>query len=115
MGDPGSPRPRGTTTGIWPNTHQFIQEVNEKGLCGAKDWRLPAVSELHSISHGGAPISQRGPDPDFMPNLPAQVWSADSDAGFPANAWLVNTASGHDETEGKNRLSRGVVLVRGGP
>jgi len=48
----------GDTTGCTPTG--FIEELNERGLCGANDWRLPSRSELLSIYDYGQPM----PAPD---------------------------------------------------
>ena len=40
----------GECTGSACDTWNFVVAVNEKGLCGFRDWRMPTRNELYSIS-----------------------------------------------------------------
>ncbi|WP_162925915.1 Ig-like domain-containing protein [Isoalcanivorax indicus] len=61
------------------NTLALVEAVNslsgEDRLCGATDWRLPTVGELHSIVHFG--VSNPSIDQDYFPNTDSQsFWSS---------------------------------------
>ena len=64
------------------DTEKFVADVNAVGLCGATDWRMPAVNELESILDRG--ISLPGPtlDTTYFPNTQASIFrSASTYAG----------------------------------
>lgn len=57
------------------DTEKFMQDVNEQGLCGFNDWRMPNVNELLSIVDFGRALPAI--DPDYFPNTQsADFWSA---------------------------------------
>ncbi|MCG5548799.1 DUF1566 domain-containing protein [Halorhodospira halochloris] len=111
MGDAGT-MDRGTCVDSDCDTHGFVEAVNAEDLCGASDWRLPTVDELHSITH----LGQTDPaiDEDFFPNTASSYfWSASPSAGSSGGAWYVNFSNGYDRGLLKSH-SRRVRLVRGG-
>jgi hypothetical protein len=92
------------------NTSAYVQAVNQQGLCGANDWRLPTRHELHSIAHQGR--SNPSVDIAFFPNTVANnYWTATSVAALPLNAWTVSFESGWDFWDNKNNKQR-LRLVR---
>jgi hypothetical protein len=94
------------------DTLGFVQAVNARGLCGAADWRLPAVGELHSIAHHGR--TRPAIDMDFFPVMPVSVfWTATPWAAGSATAWTVSTFSGRVSWSG-TAANLSVRLVRGG-
>jgi hypothetical protein len=102
------------------NTANFIAAVNDAGLCGATDWRLPSIRELMSIVHYGA--QSLAIDPSYFPNTVATTiwsntfWSASSHGPNPADVWCVNFSDsnvGNVVSSGK-AIDRFVRLVRGG-
>ena len=80
------------------NTEAFIEAVNDNGLCGANDWRLPTPNELVGILHLGKPtpfIDSQG-----FENAPFFFWSATPDTAetdLPA-LWEVGFMSGSVES-----------------
>ena len=72
------------------NTHAFVQAVNDQGLCGASDWRMPTRSELMSIVHNGR--FNPAIDSEYFPNtLYNRVyWSSSPKAGWTATVWGVD-------------------------
>lgn len=93
------------------NTRNFVRAVNQVGLCGRHDWRLPTRHELMSIFAPG----RAGPtiDTTFFPNTANDYyWSADSYPFGPAGAWGVYFT---DSTYAGSRSNTfHVRLVRGG-
>ena len=82
-------------TATYCNTEAFVNRVNDVGLCGSKDWRMPGINELSSIVNFG----RYGPsiDTDYFPNTGSNYyWSASPDADNIDNAWRIYFYSGDD-------------------
>ena len=105
------------------NTAAFVEAVNNEGLCGFFDWRLPFHDELLSIVHLG---QEQAPmvDTDYFPNsgdsddAPLWYWTrqpnADGVQGDAAQAaWAIDFASGTDNFLNKRSAAR-IRLVRAG-
>lgn len=79
----------------YAQVQSFVAAVNAQGLCGYKDWRLPAAEELLSLvsskESDNVYTLQRVINLDFFPNTQQDnYWSAsDSAAQF---AWAVSFA-----------------------
>lgn len=96
--------------GINCNTESFVAAVNQQGLCGANDWRMPTRHELHSIAHQGR--SKPSIDITLFPNTAANgYWTATPVAAHTFNAWYVNFEYGWDYWDNKSNQQR-VRLVR---
>ena len=68
------------------DTQAYVEAVNEQGLCGYSDWRMPTRDELRSIVDYRA--SFPAIDGDHFPNTMAlSYWSADPNPTYPAYAW----------------------------
>ena len=48
------------------NTQSYVAAVNEAGLCGKKDWRMPNVDELRNWAHTG--LGLPAVDGNYFPN-----------------------------------------------
>ena len=99
-------------TDTYCNTEAFVNRVNDVGLCGAKDWRMPDINELSSIVNFGR--LNPSIDTDYFPNTGSSYyWSASPDANNIANAWRVYFYSGYKADVGRSNDYR-VRLVRSG-
>ena len=100
------------------NTEAYVARVNNVGLCGNNDWRLPDREELISIvDYSRYNLSV---DVDFFPNtkgasnsLTSSYWVSSTSAYDPAMAWLVVFKSGGSSETFKS-FDRYVRLVRSG-
>ncbi|MBK5930897.1 hypothetical protein CCR82_10260 [Halochromatium salexigens] len=95
------------------DTHAYVQAVNEQGLCGAKDWRLPSVDELLSI------VSNDRTDPaidtNYFPNArSSRFWSSSPVASASNGAWVVHFDHGSVYNDGYVNGDLPVRLVRAG-
>ncbi len=79
------------------NSRGFVAAVNRQGLCGARDWRLPKVEELHSlVDYGVGEDNASRIDANVFPNTSFRgYWSSSPYAGGASYAWGVNFNLGH--------------------
>jgi len=99
------------------DTEKFVVDVNAAGLCGATDWRMPTIKELHGIADlGRASPASAAIDPVFFPNTPmsSDYWSGTRYIGASGNAWRVDFRSGAAHNNGAE-FGLSVRLVRTGP
>lgn len=103
----------GTCTGLSScDTQSYLNWVNQQGLCGFQDWRMPTVKELSSI----AVLSNVIPavDPNFFPDVvQPRFFTRESLAKDPSRAWYVYFSDGSVSATNKGDASH-VRLVRGG-
>lgn len=95
------------------DTEALVSAINDGGLCGHHDWRLPQREELLTL--GDYRLIETGNvlDPAFFPHaLPDEYWSASTFRLYPQSAWVVSAANGLDRGERK-REARLARLVRG--
>ena len=79
----------------WNDINQRAAEVNQVGLCGHRDWRVPNIDELKSLVKKGA--GSPSIDAAYFPNTPASYfWSSSPDADFSSFAWSINFYNGSD-------------------
>ncbi|SGZ59102.1 Fucolectin-related protein [Bathymodiolus thermophilus thioautotrophic gill symbiont] len=78
------------------NTQNFVTAVNEAGLCGKKDWRLPTVEELRSIVDYSKTPSI---DMTYFPHTVANfVWSSVPNVNKnKSTPWGIHFFNGHGE------------------
>jgi Protein of unknown function (DUF1566) len=89
----------------------YIDWVNQQGLCGHKDWRLPSIRELVSISviSNEIPALDRAYFPD---TIKPRFFTNQTYAGDPSRAWYVYFSDGSVSSTGKSDASF-LRLVRG--
>lgn len=98
------------------DTAAFVQIVNQQGLCGAKDWRMPTEMELLGIVHNGE--NNPSIDTGYFPNtVPKQFWSSTPYVRDSAAALGIEFYSGSLNPNGNGSVksySNAVRLVRAG-
>jgi hypothetical protein len=67
----------------------FAKQVNQIGLCGHNDWRVPTVIERHSIIDYGSPDFM---DSNFIPYSSYSQWTRNSSVW--SSAWDVGSYGG---------------------
>ncbi|MDJ0657386.1 MAG: DUF1566 domain-containing protein [Xanthomonadales bacterium] len=100
------------------DTESFVSQVNQQGLCGFNDWRLPTAEESFTlmIMEGDTPIL---PSAYFVSgSLGGDYATASTDASDPSRYWVARGATrfltrGILQSESKNSHLP-VRLVRGG-
>jgi len=95
------------------DTWHYVQAVNEAGLCGRNDWRMPIKDELFSVSDLRRAENPPTMNTAFFPHAQsAEYWSG-NDYSFQYNtAWAWNFEYGHDRVDWKKE-PKFVRLVRG--
>ncbi|MBV5348034.1 DUF1566 domain-containing protein [bacterium] len=96
------------TGGTDCDTLGFTQAVNQAGLCGANDWRLPSSEELLSLVDGSR--SYPAIDPNYFLGE-GTFWSASPFANSSEDAWYVYVGIVYISPKFQNWHVR---LVRGG-
>jgi hypothetical protein len=103
----------GVCTQVEPcETQAYVDWVNNQGLCGYSDWRLPSIRELVSI----AVLSSEFPAFDksyFADTTKPRFFTSQTYATEPSRAWYVYFSDGSVSSTGKSDASF-VRLVRGG-
>ncbi len=92
------------------NTKQYADYMNELGVCGFKDWRLPTIEELRSI----ASYRHDGPVFDeiyFDDSVEGQYLSSTPHVDAEASAWCLDESNGRAQLCNK-QLPYSVRLVR---
>jgi hypothetical protein len=111
-GDEGQPN-AGQCTDSDCDTWSFTKAVNERGLCGYHDWRVPTREELGSIVDPR--IKPPGPtlNTDYFPNtVAAEHWSSSAYAYHSPGAWTWEFLNGLDRVDLKGNAKH-IRLVRG--
>ena len=94
------------------DTQSYVNWVNQNGLCGQSDWRMPTVAELSSIAVLANVIP--AVDTSFFPNvMQPRFFTNQSLARDPSRAWYVYFSDGSVSSTNKGDASH-VRLVRGG-
>ena len=95
------------------DTWSFVHAINDVGLCGFFDWRLPSRDELMSISELSRAEMPPTADPDFFPYMQsAEYWTGFDYSTQHESAWAWSFFYGHDRVDWK-RSPKYVRLVRG--
>ena len=91
---------------------QLAATVNQTGLCGASDWRVPNRHELQSLVYYGR--VEPAIDTDYFPNTVSNwFWSSSPYVGNASYAWVVDFNNGNVFNYSRFSVSA-VRLVRGG-
>lgn len=101
----------GKCSGSDCDTYAYTQAVNAQGLCGANDWRMPTVKELHSLLKHDR--NMPAIDTAYFPNTSDWFWSSSTSARNNNLAWYVDFYNGYVHTYFKDSYGR-VRLVRAG-
>lgn len=105
----------GSCEGSSCDTRGFVDAVNETGLCGHQDWRVPTRDELGSISDPRKKETPPTINLLYFPHTqPGEYWSANDYQFHWDTAWLWNFGNGLDRVEWK-ASPRYLRLVRGEP
>lgn len=103
----------GVCSGSECDTSSYVAAVNEMGLCGFTDWRMPHREELRSISDPRRPISPPTLDTAYFPNAEAaDYWSGNDYRMQHDAAWSWGFDFSLDRVDWK-REPKHVRLVRG--
>ncbi|OOG25168.1 hypothetical protein B1C78_07055 [Thioalkalivibrio denitrificans] len=111
-GDPGR-QDGGECTGSACDTQAYVEAVNEQGLCGHHDWRLPTKEELGSLVDPR--IRPPGPTLDirYFPHMKsAEYWTSTTYAYHAPTAWVWGFEHGLDRVDYKHEPKH-IMLVRG--
>ncbi len=103
----------GRCNGSACDTWAFANAVNEVGLCGYDDWRVPTKEELGSIVDPR--IRPPGPTLDhlYFPNTStAEHWTSSTYAHHSPGAWTWSFSNGLDRVDLKENAKH-IRLVRG--
>jgi hypothetical protein len=94
------------------NTQSYVAAVNQEGLCGKTDWRMPNTDELRSLLHFG--LNAPTIDSNYFPNTVSDgYWSSTFVATVPNKAWEVTFDNEGEYYDLKERALH-VRLVRSG-
>jgi hypothetical protein len=114
-GNPGT-ADGGECIGSACDTEGFVAAVNEQGLCGHHDWRVPSKEELGSIVDPRHPRNRRpgaATASDYFPDtLLAEYWSSSTYAYHAPGAWGWGFQYGLDRVDLKSNPKH-IRLVRG--
>ncbi|HEX7082379.1 MAG TPA: DUF1566 domain-containing protein [Gammaproteobacteria bacterium] len=102
----------GVCSGSACDTQAYVDAVNDEGLCGFDDWRMPTAAELASIVHHGR-VSP-AVDIDYFPDVPSSdplYWTATAFAPDANIAWSIDFTDGQLVNPAKNYAAH-VRLVR---
>ncbi len=103
----------GSCSGSACDTTSYAAAVNQVGLCGFKDWRMPLKHELGSISDPRRPLKKPTTDTRFFPQAQAGEYWSGNDYSMQYNAaWAWGFDYAQDRVDWK-RTAKYVRLVRG--
>jgi hypothetical protein len=92
----------------------YVTAINNEGLCGFNDWRLPTVEELHGIVNYGVVGSAAKITPDWFPNTNVDAyWTATEDAVSSSFGWTAQFTQDAETIRTFRAEPHSVRLVRG--
>lgn len=105
----------GSCVGSKCDTWHYVNAVNDVGLCGYNDWRMPGKDEIYSISDIRRLKSPPTINTEYFPHTESAEYWTGNDYSFQYDAaWAWNFALGHDRVDWKKE-AKFVRLVRGTP
>lgn len=105
----------GKCTGSKCDTFSYVEAMNEKGLCGFKDWRLPKRVDLGTIVNRSFSKTGAAIDPAYFPNAhPDEYWTDESYSFHFVGAWAWDFSFGYDRVDWKKE-AKFVRLARSDP
>lgn len=110
-GSPGTQDGGECTGGISCDTQSYVEAVNQRGLCGYSDWRMPTREELRSI----VDYQENFPaiDTSVFPNTVAtSFWTREPNENYPSFAWHTDFKFGLASYYFFKAGKKGVRLVR---
>lgn len=82
------------------DTERYIKAVNDLGLCGSSQWRLPTKNELRTIGQDGA--DNRAVPANWFPNSRSiRYWVSAPHTNYSNRAWQLYFSYAHDSYYGK--------------
>ncbi|MDZ7748002.1 MAG: DUF1566 domain-containing protein [Halofilum sp. (in: g-proteobacteria)] len=97
--------------GIACDTRSYVAAVNERGLCGHGDWRMPTRAELRTIVDYEA--SFPAIDTGVFPNTVAtSFWTSEANETYPGFAWHTDFKFGLASYYFSKNGPKAVRLVR---
>lgn len=112
-GAPGTRDGGDCSGGIECDTRAYVAAVNEEGLCGFNDWRMPTRAELRTIVDYQS--SFPAIDTSVFPNTVAtSFWTTEPNPTYPSFAWHTDFKFGLASYYFFKSGPKAVRLVRGG-
>ncbi len=106
----------GSCLGSDCDTWDYVRAINQIGLCGFSDWRVPSRDALASISDIRKLKTPPTINKNYFPYIQADEYWSGNDYHFQwQSAWAWNYKYGHDRVDWKSsakylRLVRGTAL-----
>lgn len=95
------------------DTSGYAEAVNERGLCGHSDWRLPSRDELASLVRSRQPDGPKTALAFFPQTRPGEYWTATPYRFHHKGVWVWHFGRGFDHVARRGQ-AKYVRLVRGG-
>jgi hypothetical protein len=89
------------------DTEAFVAAVNEAGLCGRNDWRMPSRDELLTLLDASRIGAGPAMDPEYFPGtVEAEYWTGTTFRMYPRGAWAIDTIYAQDRVDWKINAKR---------
>jgi hypothetical protein len=112
-GAPGTEDGGSCGGGIACDTRAYVEAVNQRGLCGYTDWRMPTRAELRSIVDYEASFPSI--DTSVFPNTVAtSFWTREPNETYPSFAWHTDFKFGLASYYFSKSGPKAIRLVRDG-
>lgn len=89
------------------DTEAFVAAVNEAGLCGRNDWRMPSRDELQTLLDASRIGKGPAMDAEYFPGtVAAEYWTGTTFRMYPRGAWAIDTIYAQDRVDWKINAKR---------